>query len=431
MFRLVFMILLSLSFSFAQECTKCHKSNQCRNMKHYTLRNAINITREAWGIKDSNVTLQTLPEPKKVIKKPSDLVDDFLRRKCLKCHLGVKNSGENGMKREKSCLACHQRHSEKGRCQTKKIPMKKCLSCHNKEFVGADYIGLFPKDHHHSFRAPLQKDGRYPLQKYGIDHHVLSQDIHYQKGMSCVDCHNSKNNKKWESGASCKECHKSLTKRNHKNYHLNIACSTCHSSWNINSYELSVFRDDTSDYKKWKNLTLQEDGYLNKFLTKALKSKKKIKPVMPDWVDMKLKKGIWYSGWRYRRWEDFILGNDIDGVIKILRPMFQYRVSYRDENGTMILDDVSIQDGKPLEAWTAYAPHTITKKAKSCEICHENRLILDNIKNGNILDLKIPKQIHNATLLNKEQIKKMRSKRYKKERFKNFTKTNKGHTTID
>jgi hypothetical protein len=52
--------------------------------------------------------------------------------------------------------------------------------------------------------------------------------------------------------------------------------------WNISNYELSIFRDDSADYDKWKDLTLQEDGYLTKFLNKALKSKKMIKPVMPD-----------------------------------------------------------------------------------------------------------------------------------------------------
>ena len=414
MFRLIFMSSLLILTLHAEDCVKCHKQEveKCKSSAHYTLKNAINITREAWGVKDSNVTIQTIPLPKTIIKKPADLVDDFLRRKCLKCHLGVKNSGEKGMKRKKDCLACHTKHKKQGSCQPKKIAMSKCLSCHNKEFVGTDYKGLFPKDYSHSFRAPLKKDGRYPTQKYGIDFHHLNEDIHYTLGMSCVDCHNGKN---WEKSATCKDCHKDLTKSNHKEYHTNISCSACHSSWNMSSYELSVFRDDTADYDKWKDLTLQEDGYLSRFLKKALKSKKKIKPVMPDWVDMKLKKGIWYSGWRYRRWEDFTLGVDKEGVIKILRPIFQYRVSYRDENGTMILDDVSSVEGKPMEAWTLYAPHTIAKKAKSCERCHNKKA-----KKGGVYSLKIPKNIVNGSLLTKQQLKKLQSDYYKKERYKEF-----------
>jgi len=99
--------------------------------------------------------------------------------------------------------------------------------------------------------------------------------------------------------------------------------------------------------------------------------------------------------------------------------MFQYRVSYRDKNGTMILDDVSSFKGEPLESWTTYSPHTITKKAKACEKCHENRLILDKgMKNGNVLDLKIPQKIYDGVMLSDEQIQKLQSKEYKRERFR-------------
>jgi len=172
----------------------------------------------------------------------------------------------------------------------------------------------------------------------------------------------------------------------------------------MSSYELSVFRDDTADYDKWKKLKLQEDGYLTKFLNKALKSKKIIKPVMPDWVDMKMKKGIWYSGYRFKRWEHFVLGNSDDGMIKILRPLFQYRISYKDENKTMILDDVSKINGKKIEVWLPYSPHTITKKAKSCEMCHENKLLLNNnLINKEMLKGKILK----GSPLTKEQLNKL------------------------
>ncbi|NOX16236.1 MAG: hypothetical protein GXP61_09510 [Epsilonproteobacteria bacterium] len=421
MFKITVSLFILLSFLVAgNSCATCHPkaSKNCQKSIHYTLKKAINITRVAWGIKDSNVTIQTLPLPKKEIKKPSDLVDDFLRRKCLKCHLGNKSSGEKGMNRGTSCLACHSPHQKNGKCQRKKISMSKCLSCHNKEFVGGDYLGLFPKDYDKSYRAPLTKDGRYPPRKYGIDFHHLSSDIHFQKGMSCVDCH-KKDDMQGIKKVSCTDCHKKLSKKNHTSFHKKLACSTCHSSWNINSYELSVFRDDTNDYKKWRNLTLQEDGYLTNFLTKALRSKKKIPPKMPDWITHKFQDGIWYSGYRYRRWEHFNLANSKDGRIMIVRPLFQYRISYRDKNGKMILDDVSKIDGKKIEVWLPYSPHTISKNAKSCESCHNNPLIINPQKTGyEALDLQIPNNIVDGYKLTKEQIKKMTSKKYKKIRAK-------------
>ncbi len=415
MFKIAILLILSNILS-AQNCISCHKddAHRCKKSLHYTLKKAINITREAWGVKESNVTIQTLPQSKKEFSHVGDMVDDFLRRKCLKCHLGNSASGEIGMKRKKGCLACHSPHQKNGKCQNSKISMDRCLSCHNKEFVGGDYIGLFPKDYEKSYRAPLTKDGKYPPTKYGIDFHHLSQDIHAQKGMSCVDCHD-KNDMQGIKKRVCIDCHKDLTPKNHKSYHKKLACSTCHSMWNINSYELSVFRDDIADYQKWKNLTLQEDGFLNNFLNYALKSKKKIAPKMPDWITHKLKDGIWYSGYRYRRWEEFTLANSNDGKIKIVRPLFQYRISYRDKNGKMIFDDIKDINNTPIEAWIPYSPHTIGKNAKSCEKCHANPLILNPKKTEyEILNLKIPSKIVGGSTLTKEQIDKMDSNFYKK-----------------
>ena len=408
--------LLVISLVANDTCITCHPkaAKNCKKSLHYTLKKAINITRNTWGIKESNVTLKTMPLPSTNIKKISDLVDDFLRRKCLKCHLGNSASGEKGMKRGKDCLACHTPHQKTGKCQKSKISTSKCLSCHNKEFIGGDYLGLFPKDYDKSYRAPLTKDGRYPPKKYGIDFHHLSSDIHFQEGMSCVDCHN-KDDMQGIKKTKCTDCHKNLSPKNHTSYHAKLACSTCHSSWNNNSYELSVFRDDTSDYKKWRNLTLQEDGYLTNFLNIAIKSKRKIPPKMPDWITHKLEKGIWYSGYRYKRWEHFNLANSKDGRIMIIRPLFQYRISYRDKNAKMIFDDVSEINGKKIEAWIPFSPHTISKNAKSCESCHENPLIINPKKTGyEVLDMQLPNNIINGSKLTKKQIKKMTSKRYKK-----------------
>jgi len=34
-------------------------------------------------------------------------------------------------------------------------PMANCLSCHNTEFIGTDYKGLFPHDYAYSFNSPI------------------------------------------------------------------------------------------------------------------------------------------------------------------------------------------------------------------------------------------------------------------------------------
>ena len=421
-------------------CANCHKKDieSVKSSLHVSLKNEINKTRKSWGIYDSNVTLQSIPYPKDEIHKPEDLVDDMLRRKCLKCHIGNQGSGESGMYRGKGCMSCHMEYAEDGKysgsdltvkdkrpyakihTMSKGTPMNACLSCHNKIFVGTDYLGLFPVDHDKSYRAPITKEGNYPQKIYGTNYHHLKEDVHFQKGLTCKDCH--KKNEMMgihESGnnsqkAICKDCHKSLVKNEAHENHQNVSCSACHASWQMSNYELSVFRDDMADYGKWKNLMAQEDEYLEAFLKRSIEEQKNQKPFMPDWVDEKMTKGLWYSGWRFRRWEHVLLGNDENNVVKLLRPFFQYRISYRDEKGNMLLNDVREIDGKKIEAFTPYSPHTISKSAKSCESCHENPLLLEPLaKTNTVLDL-LRGEVKDGTPLSHDQIKKLQSDKYKK-----------------
>lgn len=422
-------------------CISCHKEDNhgFKNSSHVTLKDEISLTKSLWAGKQIKQTLQSMPLPKQNITTLEELSDDFLRRKCLKCHIGNQSSGESGMNRGKGCMACHMEYSLDGKYKgsdltikdkapyakvhklSAKPPMSACLSCHNKNYVGTDYKGLFPKDFDHAYKAPITKEGKYPKQTYGNSYHHLNEDIHYKAGLTCVDCHKKDEVMFDRAKASCKDCHKDISKNEaHDSYHDKVACSTCHSSWQISNYELSVFRDDTKDYKKWKNLINQEDAYLATFLKKAIKAKKEAKPYMPDWVTKKMHKGVWYSGYRFRRWEHLLLGNSIDGKIRVLRPLYQYRISYRDEKGEMVFDDVSKAGDKKIEAFTPYAPHTITKQARSCESCHENPLILNPKKDTNtVLDLFDGKVVKGSPL-SKKQKQKLQSDKYKKIRAKMF-----------
>jgi len=417
--KIILSCLMSITV-FANDCIVCHPKEQkkCTQSNHFTLAKSINITRKAFGISDSNVTLQSLPLPKHIIEKPQDIVDDMLRRKCLKCHLGVQSDRHNYKKRENICLACHENHNKKGKCQKSKISIDKCISCHNAGYVGMDYLGMYPHDFDKAYRAPISADGNYPKQFGGIDYHHLSADIHYKKGMSCVDCHTSRDGKDWENAAKCTDCH-TVSKKNHPEYHHSISCSACHSSWNSSSYMLSMLRDDTANYKQWKRLTTGEDEYLSNFLIKNMKTSNT--PIMPDWLTGKIYDGVWYSGYRYRRWEDMLLANGRAGKIEIIRPLYQYRISYRDKNMTMRLDDIDSIKGENIEAWVPYSPHTISKRAKPCERCHDNALLdIHNPMRAEIIKTKLPQKIFGASPLTDSQLNRMKSYRYKKERLKSF-----------
>ncbi len=413
MFEKVAPFLLVLSALQAGTCITCHpkEARDVRHSLHFTLQKALTITHHAWSI-EGNVTLQTLPHPPKTIKKVTDLVDDFLRRKCLRCHLPPQD--------ENSCLACHHPHPPKVHFARAKATMDKCLACHNKEYIGTDFLGWFPKDYDRSYRAPLSPQGTYPPVKYGIDYHHLAPDVHYEAGLTCTDCHTRLHPK--AKTLSCKACHPHPSSSNHPAYHKRIACIACHASWQINSYELSLFRDDTAHYKQWRRLTLQEDPWLRTFLQKALHSPTPPPPRMPDFIDGTLHKGIWYSGYRFRRWEDFYLAVDRrDGKIKLYRPLYQYRISYRDANGSVVFDDVHTLAGRPIAVWLPYAPHTIGKQAKSCEMCHDNPLLLPAKSTGTVLDLKHPARsdlLWQARMLDAKERAKLHSQRYRKIRAK-------------
>ena len=95
--------------------------------------------------------------------------------------------------------------------------------------------------------------------------------------------------------------------------------------------------------------------------------------------------------------------------------MFQYRISYKDKNDNIILDDINMIDGKKIEVFLPKAPHTITKKAKSCEMCHENKIMLDrNIIYKDLFQGTILK----GSPLSKKQLEKLQSPLYKRERAK-------------
>jgi hypothetical protein len=57
--KLIFALLWPLMLLAGESCIDCHQqqSAKCEKSVHYTLANAINLTRQTWGIIDSNITL--------------------------------------------------------------------------------------------------------------------------------------------------------------------------------------------------------------------------------------------------------------------------------------------------------------------------------------------------------------------------------------
>jgi hypothetical protein len=186
----------------------------------------INPTRYLWGAQPRgqkpflNRPLEGysgIPDP----EQSRQGVDDLLRRRCLRCHLNTRGLGRYGDWRAEGCAACHLPYGPDGLSQsgdraiqslmkdirqgkqlqrkgfplkhqfTRVVPTTQCLTCHNGHRVGMDYVGLAERDYEASYRFTAP-DGESPSLIYGLDPRRMPPDIHHEKGLGCIDCHNGR-----------------------------------------------------------------------------------------------------------------------------------------------------------------------------------------------------------------------------------------------
>ena len=472
-------------------CIKCHKREikQVRNSLHSTMAGIINQTRYLWGAQTRSAPaiyglsgpLKPLPEtdPSLYPETPAMLVDDFLRRRCLRCHIHTKGPEGPGLYRGTGCAACHVPYNNDGRYRgrdqaidrskkgypakhvfTKLIPNAQCLHCHNRNHVGADYEGLFEHDYNDAYQSPMVT-GKLREATYGLNYHHLARDIHAKKGLWCIDCHTRKDVMgnghlySYEMAVpkrSCTDCHGGfnsapdltnrairrvsegflfLSKNHGKKHrlclfspnsmghrvraHAKVRCSACHAQWSYQDYGLSVMREDVINDYKWWNLTAQGDPYLQKNLKKYVESPDTVYPVSMDRLSGRENLGIWSAGWRFRRWEQMPLGVDHTGRYAILRPFYQYLISYIDRQGNCMLDSVAPSRGDGTGkgwAFMPYVPHTTSPFGRGCNACHQNRVaaglgIQEEITIDNVLTIQSPPAIEGMRLLNREEQRKL------------------------
>ena len=410
-------------------CGECHRKEitRLRNSLHYTLAGVIGQTRYLWGAQENPVPkyspsghpeLGPLPTSPNEPESPADLVDDLLRRRCFTCHLGQLPPRKKGRHRGLGCSACHVFYADDGIYRgddktikgkagyprahsfTAPIPVRQCLHCHNGPRVGADYAGLFEHDYHWSYRTPWRA-GSVPEPIYIADHHHLSPDVHYQKGLLCVDCHEQGDvmgrgrlltHRQEAVKVRCEKCHGpsptgpeiggQFQDRQGRRHPLprwdksvpghnipgmkNLHCTSCHAQWGFYDYGLSLIRDDRKDLSRWAPWRMQGD--------------ERVMGLFDDrgrFLGSDGGLGPWFSGWGFRRWEYLTLGVDGDGRIVPFRPHYQYMISFVDKKGSVLLDSVTPQRGDksgPGWAYMPFYPHTVRKRGRPCEDCHGQAL---------------------------------------------------------
>ncbi|MFC1883639.1 hypothetical protein ACFL2O_02605 [Thermodesulfobacteriota bacterium] len=501
-------------------CMPCHENeiDRMESSLHGSVAGIINQTRYLWGAQKAaspgvyglSGPFKPLPEPDPEIypETPSLLVDDFLRRGCLRCHIHVEGQQGRGLYRAGGCAACHVLYDNDGKYKggdkalssssegypkrhefTKRIPNDQCLHCHNHNHIGADFIGLFEKDYSSTYRVP-GPEGSSARIIYGMGYHHLSRDVHAERGMWCIDCH-GKVDVMGDGHAysfqmevprlTCTDCHGGFSKAlpdlnklarrgitikdkskgrktdgtlkdrtfllmkkdNGKSVempvfkkdssghsieeHSKVRCSACHAQWSFQDYGLSVTREDNIEGYKWYKLTAQGDPELEKILVGHLKGKQG-DIVSRDRISGVKRLGIWLKGWRFRRWELMPLGKDQRGMYSILRPLYQYLISYSDKQNSVVLDStVPVRGDKSGKGWafSPYVPHTTAPAGRSCDSCHRNIIaaglgLSEKMTEDTRLTVPSPPALKTMRLLNNEEREKLLnpSMRWKRERLK-------------
>lgn len=152
---------------------------------------------------------------------PEQAAFTYLRAECQRCHLGVKGRQQRGDFRGMGCGACHVPYSNEGFYEGRDaaiskdepghalvhslqgtrgskvtvhdttysgVPVETCSTCHNRgKRIGVSYQGLMES----AYGSPYTEGGGGQLSVHSKHYVSMQQDIHYQKGMLCQDCHTS------------------------------------------------------------------------------------------------------------------------------------------------------------------------------------------------------------------------------------------------
>ncbi len=443
-------------------CGLCHPKEVSNSKKslHATMAGMISGTRYAWGaqktrnplyatyaIEDRDGTvpkekgaLQSLKQlplynPKKSLSTTNSPADDYLRDQCLRCHLWSSGHERDGDYRGSGCSACHVVYSDNGTYEggdkaipknqkdrprfhriTSKIPVSQCLHCHNRGGrTGVSFIGTMESDGYGSpWSTRAGKKGGKKL--HGKYYNHLTADIHYQKGMLCIDCHTKLDlhgdgniYSKREQGVEieCEDCHGTST-----------AYSTLKTSWgnprkNLMKKGKKIILVSKMDGKKrvvpqTKDIVLKGSGlaqtamgiasHMNKMECYACHAKwapqcygchaqQNIAKKSKDWITTKTpidlsKAGIkanrgtttyqWKETRSYLRWETPVLGINAEGKVSPFIPGCQVIFTQVDGTGRARYQNkvFTTYDGLSGFAQNPIQPHTVTKSARTCEDCH-------------------------------------------------------------
>jgi hypothetical protein len=253
-----------------ETCAQCHAPivEKVKKSLHATMAGMISGTRWTWGAQDTkNAIFATydindtdgdvptgsgaLPSLQKIHQYDPCLLedynntpaDDYLRNQCLRCHVWSGGHERAGDYRASGCAACHMVYDDDGIYKGSdqailayqqnpyrkrkgfprihqlpiKIPEFQCIHCHNRGGrTGVSFIGTMESD---GYGSPWTDSGGKQGQLHGKHYNHFTADIHFQRGMVCIDCHtvqdlhgdgNIYSKKELAVEIECTDCHGTL-----------------------------------------------------------------------------------------------------------------------------------------------------------------------------------------------------------------------------
>lgn len=395
-------------------CGPCHADQlaMVSQSNHYTLTRHLDLVRNSFIPAEQHITIEDISSST-APGTELQLVDDLLRRRCLRCHVYYQGDDFPLVTRATGCGACHLDYYD-GQIvshQFRRLPNdSRCLSCHYGNHVGSDYYGRFEHDFNEEYRTPYTTTEDF-FRPYGVETHQLEPDIHRKGGMVCIDCHKQQEVMGAGPSATCESCHDrgqlqtndnpSISYMNdqylftssttgsslvlpvmvdpvHQKYAPLVSCHVCHALWTFDDEQTHLIRIDHDDLDDLEKLTLDGSSEVLQIVSSHMEFDGEwLDPVMKDKFTGVSFPGIWLKGYKQRRWENIRIEPDSEGILQVTRPILDLHLSWIDEDEISQFDNITRLPDK--SGSIPYAPHTIGRAGPF----YEKRLRHLDLENSN------------------------------------------------
>lgn len=162
-----------------------------------------------------------------------EIADSQWRKECARCHFWNEGAQGPADYRAQGCAACHVLYDDDGLYKgsdptiplderghgkvhqvTTAVPAQQCIHCHNRGGrTGVSYEGRVESDF---YGTPFEAGNLSSEVYHGKYYNTPVMDVHYEKGMECIDCHTQFDtmgdeqiySKKHEQAeVRCQDCH--------------------------------------------------------------------------------------------------------------------------------------------------------------------------------------------------------------------------------